>query len=495
MIPSTFTVLIVEDLPVNRELYRYCLLDDASCVYSVLEAESVADGLELCRTRSIDAILLDYALPDGNGLEFLEQLAFQNTQSPSVVMMTGHGDESVAVRAMKLGAEDYLAKHKFTPELLRQAMYSAIESGKSRRLGQLKLVPSHSANDRERFFDLSIDLLAIANFDLYFTRLNPAWEKLLGFTSAELMARPYLDFVHPDDRARTLLAAQRIGRGETIVSFENRYRCQDGSYRWLLWSAMPSIEQQAFYAIAHDITAAKLDEVIRQQAQIDLEQRNHELNSFVHIVSHDLKAPLRAISNLSEWIEEDFQGELSVHSQQQMTMLRSRVHSLERTIDELLDYARIGRTNDKIESVDVAKLLAVVIEAISPPAQFSIEIAPMPTIDTNRLLLSQVFANLIGNAIDHHDRCDGSIQITARSCANLDEFAISDDGAGIALEYHERIFGIFQAINPQQRPNSTGVGLAIVKKIVEAEGGTIWLESQLGRGTTFYFTWPRQLRG
>jgi DNA-binding response OmpR family regulator len=130
----TFTLLIVEDFPANRDLYRYCLLADSSCAYELLEAESVKEGLELCRKRSIDAVLLDYALPDGDGLDFLEALAVQSHDNiPAVVMMTGHGDESIAVRAMKLGAQDYLVKGgQFNPELLRSTLRSAIENARLR---------------------------------------------------------------------------------------------------------------------------------------------------------------------------------------------------------------------------------------------------------------------------------------------------------------------------------------------------------------------------
>jgi PAS domain S-box-containing protein len=610
----TFTLLIVEDFLTHRDLYRHCLLTDPLCDYQVLEAESVAEGLELCRTRSIDAILLDYSLPDGDGLEFLATLAAQSSDRhvPSVVMMTGHGNETIAVRAMKLGAHDYLAKHKFTPELLRSTVHSAIENARLRlqlrqreerfrasvenmidcfgiysairdgsgqicdfrfdylnaaalesnqmtsadldrglcdvfpairqaglfaqycqvvetgtplvkedlvysdvfggqrltrayniQIGklddgfvaswqdvtaqkQVDLARIAAEQERDRFFNLSIDMLAIGNFNGYFTRLNPAWEKTLGLTAAALMARPYIDFVHPDDRAATLAATQNLNAGEVAVSFENRYLCQDGSYRWLLWSAMPHMQQKLVYAIAHDITD-------RKHAEIDLERRNQELNSFVHIVSHDLKAPLRAVANLSQWIEEDFQGDISTHNQQQMNLLRSRVHSMEATIDGLLDYARIGKTDAQIELVATAELVAEVVEILAPAPTFRISIAPdLPILSTNRLLLSQVFANTIGNAIEHHDRSDGVITISGRALSDFYEFAIADDGVGIAPVHHERIFRIFQAVNPQNRSDSTGIGLAIVKKIVEAEGGKIWLESQLGKGTTFYFTWPQR---
>jgi PAS domain S-box-containing protein len=316
--------------------------------------------------------------------------------------------------------------------------------------------------DRDLFFDISIDLLAVGTFDGYFTRLNPAWEEVLGYTFAELMAKPYLDFVHPDDRDSTVDAAQDIGTDKSVISFENRYRCKDGSYRWLLWNAIPNPERGLFYAIARDITD-------RKQAQVMLEERNRDLDSFIHIVSHDLKAPLRAIANLSQWIEDDLEEVLTEETQQQMSLLRSRVHRMDVMISGLLEYARAGKTENQVEPVIVAQLLAETIEFIAPPATFSVVIDPMPTFNTKRLLLSQVFANLIGNGIKHHDRADGSIRISVRDRDDLYEFRVSDDGPGIELADQERIFTIFHAVNPQKHADSSGIGLAIVKKIVEAE--------------------------
>jgi PAS domain S-box-containing protein len=1037
-----FTVLVVEDFEADRELYRRSLGQAANCLYELLEAESVAVGLELCQTRSIDAILLDYLLPDGDGLDFLAELSMQSDgRMPPVVMMTGQGNESTAVRAMKLGAEDYIVKHDLTPELLQFKVRKSIENARLRQQqqqqkqrflasvdnmidcfgiysairdasGQIvdfrfdylntaamqgnrmtaddigrtvcEIFPAFRATglfaeycqvietgiplikddllysdvfggelltiaynvqitklddgfmaswrditvqkqvelslqaanqqittiwesmtdayvmldrgwritytnpaateichqatglapaeylgrthwevfpwtvdtivereyqravaeqvtvnfelfyeptetwfeihaypsaeglgvyfrdinqrklddlartaaeqERDRFFDLSLDLLIVANLEGHFVRVNPACTRMLGFTSAELIAQPYLDFVHPDDREHTAAVAESMRAGNALVSFENRYRCKDESYRWILWSAIPDPDLKLLYADGHDITDRKITEfndkfiyqltqrlrqltdaesiqwetlrslgeyldvdrvtwfvvdeaqelgtidrdwhregltshagvyaiadfispelqaaqsagslvaiadvttnpftapqianyeqiglgafvsvpcieegrwvgtlnvntttarswrndeielvqtvvtqlwsivsqargvqVLRAQEQetraaqaiaeqqlreietiyqgapvglcfVDtdlrfvrlnerlaeinglpvaahigrtlsevlpsgdqlellyrqviksgepiinlelsgigpaepgvtvhclvalypqkdaedrvmgvnamvqeitdrkrdqaaLEARNEELDAFVFIVSHDLKAPLRAVANLSQWIEEDLEEQLTADTQVQMNLLRSRVNRMSATIDGLLEYARIGRSENEVESVAMERLLAEVLDEVAAPSAFTIDLPDdLPTFLTKRLLLFQILVNLVGNGIKHHYCETGSIRISLEDRGDWYEFAIADDGPGIAPEDQERMFKIFQAVNPQNRSDSTGIGLAIVKKIIEAEGGSIWLKSETGRGTTFYFTWPKSSR-
>lgn len=224
-----------------------------------------------------------------------------------------------------------------------------------------------------------------------------------------------------------------------------------------------------------------------------LEERNRELDQFAHIASHDLKAPLRAIANLAEWIEDDLQGQLPDENQQQMQLLRKRVLRMETLINGLLDYSRVGRTQAAIATVSVRDLLEEVIDSLDPPASFAIELTPdLPTLPARQLLLQQVFANLISNAIKHHDRPNGRITITASDQSAFYEFAVTDDGPGIAAEYHDRIFVIFQTLTARDSKENTGVGLSIVKKIVETEGGHIHVESEIGQGTTFRFTWLKQ---
>ena len=236
----------------------------------------------------------------------------------------------------------------------------------------------------------------------------------------------------------------------------------------------------------------RLNTILSQTTTL-LQERNEELDQFAYVVSHDLKAPLRAIANLSTWLEEDLAELLPEENRYQMELLRSRVYRMESLINGLLEYSRVGRLETAVQTIEVHQLLLEVIDSLSPNPAFTITIAPnMPTLTTKPLLISQVFANLISNAVKHHHRDAGQIQISVQEHAQFYEFAITDDGPGIHPQHHAKIFTIFQTLKPRDEQENTGVGLSIVKKIIETEGGNISLESQLGEGTTFRFTWLKR---
>ncbi|NCJ07480.1 PAS domain S-box protein [Synechococcales cyanobacterium C] len=341
--------------------------------------------------------------------------------------------------------------------------------------------------------------------------LTPAWTAITGREIAESLHTCFTELIYDEaDQAHGLDLFRSLIEGWRDAYFhEFRSLTQSGRFRWLEINVRCYRDEADQIAgtlgTLNDITERKQTEAVLQaradeltqlnavllHTTAQLEKRNQELDQFAYVTSHDLKAPLRAIANLSEWIEEDLQAQLTDETRVQMNLLRGRVQRMENLINGLLEYSRAGRQTVEIEVIEVGQLLAEILDFLGVPPQFSIQIAPMPTLRSERLPLQQVFANLISNAIKHHDREDGCIEIGAQDQGHFVEFRVRDDGQGIAPEYHERIFGIFQTLEARDRSENTGIGLSIVKKLIEARKGKILLESQVGQGATFRFTWPK----
>jgi signal transduction histidine kinase len=221
----------------------------------------------------------------------------------------------------------------------------------------------------------------------------------------------------------------------------------------------------------------------------DLENRNTELNKFAYVVSHDLKAPVRGIHNVVKWIEEDLGEELSPQLKNYLRIIPQRTKRMEDLINGLLAYARISEKTP-IELVDIHELVKEISEAIVP-RHFHVELHNLPVLYSERIKLEQVFTNLISNAIKYNNHQEPRIQISCRTFPSHYEFSVKDNGIGIDPEYHDKIFEIFQTLRERDEKESTGVGLAIIKKIIEEHQSTIQVKSSKGKGAEFIFTWPR----
>jgi PAS domain S-box-containing protein len=332
--------------------------------------------------------------------------------------------------------------------------------------------------------------------------VNQPWQSYTGYTLEQLGPESWARIVHPDDIGPT---AERwrasVASGE-LFEIEQRVRGVDGVYRWHLVRALAVRDETG--AVAYWVgTNTNIDEQKRietalrehaiTQARLtrQLEERNRELDQFAYITSHDLKAPLRGIANLAQWIEEDLGEHATDDIKQQLELMRGRAHRMEALIDGILQYSRVGRLGAAPEQVDVSRLLDEVIDLLAPPPGAVTVEGRMPTLLAERVPLQQVFHNLIGNSLKHGG---ANVRITVR-CEEqgpLYAFTVADNGPGIAPQYHGRIFGIFQTLASRDRVEGSGLGLALVKKIVEHQGGTVSVDSDEGRGAAFTFTWPRE---
>ncbi len=244
-----------------------------------------------------------------------------------------------------------------------------------------------------------------------------------------------------------------------------------------------------------DITERKKAE--QQQANLleELEKTNQELKEFAYIISHDLKAPLRGITTIIGFIMEDYADKFDENGRKQAELLGSRAERMHNLIDDVLRYSRVGRENEEKVQVNLNSLVPEIIDLITPPGEISITIEnELPEIVCVRTRIAQVFQNLIENAVKYMDKPDGRVKVGCVKEAEFFKFSVSDNGPGIEEKHFEKIFKVFQTLNRRDEVEGTGIGLSVVKKIVSTYGGCIWVESEVGRGSTFFFTLPLYLQ-
>ncbi|MBA3454954.1 MAG: GAF domain-containing protein [Deltaproteobacteria bacterium] len=223
----------------------------------------------------------------------------------------------------------------------------------------------------------------------------------------------------------------------------------------------------------------------------ELEKTNAELDQFAYVASHDLRAPLRGISNLAMWVEEDLGETAPPKIVEQLRLLKGRAARMDKLINGLLELARVGRARQKPERIDVTELLHETIDLLSPRTEARVLIVgSMPTVHAEKFALQQVFLNLITNALQHSQRDDVVVRVSSTDRGDQCELAVADNGIGIAPEHHTRVWQIFQTLRSRDLTEAIGIGLTIVKKQVEANGGRAWIDDTVREGATVRFTWP-----
>jgi len=242
-----------------------------------------------------------------------------------------------------------------------------------------------------------------------------------------------------------------------------------------------------------DVTEREISERKKAELIKEAESINRELEDFAYIVSHDLKAPLRGIKTLVDWISTDYEEKLDAQGKEQLNLLSNRVDRMHNLIDGILQYSRIGRMKEERVMVDLNKHVPEIIDMLVPPENITVTVEnKLPVIECEQTRILQVFQNLFSNAIKYMDKPQGQIKIGCVEENAYWKFSIADNGPGIEEKHHHKIFQIFQTLSARDDYESTGVGLTLVKKIIELYSGKIWIESKVGQGSTFFFTLPMQ---
>jgi PAS domain S-box-containing protein len=343
----------------------------------------------------------------------------------------------------------------------------------------------------------------VLRFDGYFKTLNPAWKWTLGFSNEEMMSRPYVELVHPDDRAATDAEAEKLKQGGETIYFENRLRCKDNTWRWFAWSARAALPQEVIYGTGRDITERKLAhekiEKLNGDLQVhtrQLEETNKELEAFSYSVSHDLRAPLRHIDGFVKMLVKQSGPQLDDRGKRYLNIIADSAQRMGALIDDLLVFSRMSRAELRCSRVSTDSLVHEAVEGLQTEINgrhINWKIDALPEVDADPAMLQQVWVNLISNAVKYtRPRDPAKIEIGCADSGNGEYiFFVHDNGVGFDMQYAHKLFGVFQRLHRLEEFEGTGIGLANVSRIVHRHGGRVWAEAKPDAGATFYFSLPK----
>ena len=321
-------------------------------------------------------------------------------------------------------------------------------------------------------------------------QVNKAFCHMTGYTAEEILQMTFQDIAHPEDFLRGMEHYGQVIAGEIPYhSMEKRYFRKDGSilHTLLTITLHRDLDDTPYYfSQVVDISNSKSSEQAVKQYVTILERANQELDQFAYVVSHDLKAPLRGIANLTTFIEEDLEGKVDENILHNLEMIKGRVHRMSNLIEGLLEYSRVGKKDGNREWINMQEFLQEIVEMFQPIKKFQVEIQEdIPPLYDFKIGIQQIFENLISNAIKYNSNQNPSLKITYQDLKGKHEFSITDNGPGIQEEYQSKIFDIFQTLQSRDQVESTGIGLSIVKKRLETMGGSIQVRSKTGQGSSF----------
>lgn len=494
---------------------------------NIVKARSGKEALRHLLKQEFAVILLDVSMPGMDGFETAALIRKRPlSEHTPILFVTSVGSSPTQMyQGYSLGAVDYILT-PIVPEVLRTKVSVFVDLWRktqqiwqqAERLRDIEQAEHQrqlaqaadrleAETKRNRFFTLALDLLGIGNFGGQLLQVNPAWQRVLGYSQDELQGVTPEQLIHPEDLPTINERVQKLKQGLSVEYFEVRCKHKDGSYRWIGWTAAPFLSEQLIYIFGRDVTARKEAEGEIRKLNAELQRRvaalieaNRELEAFNYSISHDLRAPLRSMGSFAQAILEDEDSQIGAQAHEFGTRIIRSAKYMDTLLSDLLAYSRLTRTEMTLCRVQLEDavndvLLQVENQTRDKHAEVQVQ-SPLGSVCAHLPTLKQILANLINNALKFVS--PGRTPLVRIHSTVRDGFVrlwVEDNGIGIDQEYHEKIFGLFERLHSEGRYPGTGVGLALVRKGAERMGGRVGLESAPGRGSRFWVELPATLNG
>lgn len=509
MVGLPIKLLLIEDNPGDARLIREMLRESSE--YEITVKENLTEGLMALRKGRYDVLILDLGLPECYGLDTLKRVR-GGIHDMAIVVLTGFDDMDCALDSIKQGAQDYVVKGQIdSPTLIRVIRY-AIERKETEMALRKTEKQASAALEAARAFSFSYDLIT----DSF--SLGGGIEEITGFRLEDvdgLTLDHWERFIHDEDRTTFRAAISACMGGGERIEVRFRFHAKKGTMNLMILGLTEEENGQParLVGLMRDITSEVRRDAQFEQLNAALEEKNREMQQLFHITSHDLRSPLANTRGFTEDIEyflkdlrtvlhtpgipEDTRERIAQIVDQDITVslgyIKNALAKMDNLITGLLKISRLGTAEIALETLDMDVMLRGIGETQSHEMKqkrirFEVRSAP-PCVGDERQI-NQVFSNLIGNAIKYFDpQKEGYIIVEGTTEKGKVVYSVRDNGIGIRKEHQEKVFGLFQRVDRKSTPGD-GLGLTAVQRILSRHNGKVWLESEFGKGSTFFVSLP-----
>lgn len=485
-------ILLVDDTPANIVALE-TLLEKEDRFF--LSASNGNDALKIALSEPVDLLILDVQMAGMDGFEVAQLLkSNKRTKDIPIIFVSAVKQEHFSImKGFEEGAVDYLVK-PLDPEIMKAKVAILLQLQMQKR----ELMDKNISLERSALLiNNSADIIGILNPQTFvFEYVNDSITSVLGFTKEEMTIQPILGLLSEEDRSALVnLAEQKNDR----FSFQLQMPTVSKDKKYIQWDVV--VKDGKWFVNARDITPQKIADGKIKRLNVDLQENikqlaltNKELESFSYSISHDLRAPLRSIDGYSKILEEDFGDELKEEAKRLLGVIQRNAFKMNVLIDDLLEFSRLGKKEVRKAALDMHALVEQVLEEVpnAGKKKVEVELASLLPSHADAALLTQVWVNLVSNAYKYSGKKNAPlVEIGCYPSENEVVYFVKDNGAGFDMKYAHKLFAVFQRLHDANEFEGTGIGLAIVQRIIYKHGGRVWAEGKIGKGATFYFSLPQ----